>query len=202
MASVPMSHLPVPQAATGMWNLDGKTDVDKGGQLTKIVAALECEARGLTVKRWADGTKNAGEVHSDVKLQGLIKNLETWNKGSALLKKMTDEDGNLKTGKEFSWNVPRAASSSLLPPMAPAPAEIAQRGEVDDGHSAAAMVAAVVKLPGGGVNSCPVGSSPVRKKQRPPPPTIPSPARPTVERRTEEGQRRGERARKSKQPGT
>ena len=58
--------------------MDGKTDVDKGGQLTKAVAALECEARGLTVKRWADGTKNAGEVHSDVKLQELIKNLKTW----------------------------------------------------------------------------------------------------------------------------
>ena len=69
------SHEPTASAAScdGMWNLDGKTDVDKGGQLTKAVAALECEARGLTVKRWADGTKNAGEVHSDVKLQELIK---------------------------------------------------------------------------------------------------------------------------------
>jgi len=205
LASVPMSQPPVPQAATGMWNLDGKTDVDKGGQLTKAVAALECEARGLTVKRWADGTKNAGEVHSDVKLQELIKNLKTWNKGSALLKKMTDEDGNLKTGKEFAWNVPspRASSSSLLPPMAPAPAEIAHMEEADDNYLAAtaAIVVAAGELPGGGGNGSPVGSSPARKKQRPPPPNVRSPARPIVERRGDEGQRRGERIRKTKEPG-
>ena len=30
LASVSMSQPPVPQAATGMWNLDGKTDADKG----------------------------------------------------------------------------------------------------------------------------------------------------------------------------
>jgi hypothetical protein len=205
LASVPMSQPPVPQAATGMWNLDGKTDVDKGGQLTKAVAALECEARGLTVKRWADGTKNAGEVHSDVKLQELIKNLKTWNKGSALLKKLTDEDGNLKTGKEFAWNVPspRASSSSLLPPMAPAPAEIAHMEEADDNYLAAtaAIVVAAGELPGGGGNGSPVGSSPARKKQRPPPPNVRSPARPIVERRGDEGQRRGERIRKTKEPG-
>ena len=98
LALVPRSQPQVPQAATGDWNLDGKMDVEKGGQLAKVVAALECEAWGLTVKRWADGTKNAGEVHSDVKLQELIKNLKTWNKGSALLKKMTDEDGSLEMG--------------------------------------------------------------------------------------------------------
>ena len=114
---------------------------------------------------------------------------------------MTDGDGSLKMGKEFAWNVPRASSSSLLPPMAPAPADIAHMEEADDEHSAAAMVAAVGKLSGGGGNSCPVGSSPARKKQRPPPPNVRSPARPIVERRGDEGQRRGERIRKTKEPG-
>ena len=61
LAKAPKSQPPVPQAATGYWNLDGATDVKKGGQLTKTVVALECEARGLPVKRWAAGTKNAGE---------------------------------------------------------------------------------------------------------------------------------------------
>ena len=35
LAKTPKSQPPVPQAATGYWNLDGATDVEKGGQLTK-----------------------------------------------------------------------------------------------------------------------------------------------------------------------
>jgi hypothetical protein len=79
LAKAPKSQPPVPQAAMGYWNLDGATDIEKGGQLTKAVVALECEARGLPVKRWAAGTKNAGEVHGDEKVAGLIERLKVSN---------------------------------------------------------------------------------------------------------------------------
>ena len=52
------------------------------------------------MKRWVYRTKNAGEVHSDEKAQGLINRLKEWNSGDSKLPKMTNEDGELKTGKE------------------------------------------------------------------------------------------------------
>jgi hypothetical protein len=41
LAKATKSQPPVPQAATGYWNLDGATDVEKGEQLTKAVVAFE-----------------------------------------------------------------------------------------------------------------------------------------------------------------
>ena len=75
--------------------------------------------------------------------------------------------------------------------MAPTPAEIARMEEANDERPAAAVVAAG-KLSGGGGNGSPMGGSLARKKQRPLPPNARSPARPIVERRGDEGQRRGE----------
>jgi hypothetical protein len=76
--------------------------------------------------------------------------------------------------------------------MVPTPAEIARMDEANDERPAAAAVVAAGKLPGGGGNDSPVGGSLARKKQRPLPPNARSPARPIVERRGDEGQRRGE----------
>ena len=75
--------------------------------------------------------------------------------------------------------------------MAPTPAEIARMEEANDERPAAAVVATAGKLPSGGGNGSPFGSSLARKKQRTPPPNARSPARPIVERRGDEGQRRG-----------
>ena len=126
LAAAPNSQPLVPQAATGYWNLDGATDVKKDGQLlTKAVAALECETRGIYVKRFWALTKHPGEVHPDEKLAGLVARLKADNNGSALLKKMTDEDGELKTGLQLAWNgAPGGASSCLSPPLPQATAEV------------------------------------------------------------------------------
>jgi hypothetical protein len=133
LAKAPKSQPPVPQAATGYWNLDGATDVKKGGQLTKTVVALECEARGLPVKRWAAGTKNAGEVHGDEKVAGLIERLKVSNGGSARLKKATDEDGELKTGSQLEWNAaPSSASPGLSPPAMRAAAVVTNMEEAEE----------------------------------------------------------------------
>jgi hypothetical protein len=48
------------------------------------------------------GTKNAGEVHSDERLAGMIEQLEVCNGGNPLLEKLADEDGELKSGKEYA----------------------------------------------------------------------------------------------------
>jgi hypothetical protein len=127
----------VPQAATGCWNLDGKTKKRKGGNLSKAVAARECEAHGLPVKRWGVGTKNAGEVHSDERFAGMIEQLEVWNGGNPLLGKLTGEDGEVKSGKEYAWDIARGGSSSgLSPPIAPAAAVVTQMEEADAASAA------------------------------------------------------------------
>jgi hypothetical protein len=150
LAKAPKSQPPVPQAATGYWNLDGATDVEKGGQLTKAVVALECEARGLPVKRWPAGTKNAGEVHGDEKVAGLIERLKVSNGGSARLKKATDEDGELKTSSQLEWNAaPSSASPGLSPPAMRAAAVVTNMEEVDE--------AAAEEAAGG---TSPIGASP------------------------------------------
>ena len=126
----PHSQPPVPQAATGNWNLNGKTEAERGDQLNESSGGSRVRARGLTVKRWADRTKNAGEVHSDEKAQGLINRLKEWTSGVSKLPKMTTEDGELKTGKEYAWSVSRpaaavdAGAASLSPPVVQAVAVV------------------------------------------------------------------------------
>jgi hypothetical protein len=137
LARAPKSQTLVPQAATGCWNLDGKTEKEICGNLSKAVAARECEAHGLPVKWWRVGTKNAGEVHSDERLAGMIEQLKVWNGGNPLLDKLTDEDGELKSGKEYAWNIARGGSSSgLSPPIAPAAAVVTHMEEADAASAA------------------------------------------------------------------
>ena len=102
------------------------------------MAARECEAHGLPVMRWGVGIKNAGEVHSDERLTGMMEQLKVWNGGNPLLEKLTDEDGELKSGKEYAWNIVRGESSSgLSPPIAPAAAVVTHMEEAADAASAA-----------------------------------------------------------------
>ena len=52
----------LPQKATGMWNLDGKTNSEMGGHLSKERLASELEARGIAVKRQGQHTKHGGDI--------------------------------------------------------------------------------------------------------------------------------------------
>ena len=172
LAKAPKSQVLVPQTATDEWNLDGATKTQTGGELTRERAARELEARALDVRRTGPETVRPGEVHPSESLKLMIARLKEANGGNPLMKKMTDEDGDLKTGGAMDWNVTPGggASSSLAPPPRAPAADVTHMEEADQAAAAA----------GGEAGSASPGSTPGSKRRkgsrrRPPlPPDSPS----------------------------
>ena len=128
----------LPQKATGMWNLDGKTNSEMGGDLSKERLASELEARGIAVKRQGQHTKHAGAVHPSEKVAALKHKLRESNNGSAIVPKLTDEDGVLKSSKVYNWRqgLPwetEVGDAAMSPP--PARPQRPQRRRMETGEA-------------------------------------------------------------------
>jgi hypothetical protein len=140
--------------------------------LTRERAARELEAWALDVRRTGAETVRPGEVHPSESLKLMIARLKEVNGANPLMKKMTDEDGDLKTGGAMDWNVAPGggASSSLAPPPRGPAADVTHMEEADQAAAAA----------GGEAGRASPGSTPGSKRRkgsrrRPPlPPESPS----------------------------
>ena len=95
------------------------------------------------MKRQGQHTKHAGAVHPSEKVAALKHKLRESNNGSAIVPKLTDEDGVLKSSKVYNWRqgLPwetEVGDAAMSPPpapqlaAAPAAAEDGDWGGVND----------------------------------------------------------------------
>ena len=76
------------------------------------------------MKRQGQHTKHAGAVHPSEKVAALKHKLRESNNGSAIVPKLTDEDGVLKSSKVYNWRqgLPwetEVGDAAMSPPPAP-----------------------------------------------------------------------------------
>jgi hypothetical protein len=70
--------------------------------LTRERAARELEAWALDVRRTGPETVRPGEAHPSERLKLMIARLKEVNGANPLMKNITDEDGDLKTGAPWT----------------------------------------------------------------------------------------------------